>query len=986
MNQYSEGQRRDYRVILAWIVLALQIIGLLWLLLFARDRLAAWTGGADRGGETAALTEPTTAPAATAVAESTAAPTDAPPAAPEGDAAGAAVLKPEDVTVDASAVAPDWFVTLIEGSAAGASAGQPAMPPHLLLSFADPDDPAAGSAEFGPIDLNQPQLRIIPVATLLDMLRARDDEAGRQALEDLLSLLEQRPDIETAAIPVPPVLGEVDQNFTSRAAFKSFGGGEGVGYVTHISGEDVAPVTNESGLTYVYQGLTADGEQYVFMSWPLDGDFLPETAADAADEAETLAADRATYFSGLRDRVEAAADADLSPSLSSLSDLLRSLSIGGQVAAAAEEPAAAAQGPIGDVVGSTLQWPGYTNAAGETVTVADPENYTLTLLPNGRFNVRADCNVGGGVYTAGDDGSLQLESMRLSLALCPEGSSSDEFVSFLENVNGATVDADGGVTMTTADGRSATFANLGPPSETDDDPLLNTVWQWDSHTHPTGSGDLFLQDPEAYTLTFHPDGTYNVTADCNVGRGQFTREGRTLTLEPGAMTLAACPPESSGDAFVDYLQRVQFYRVTPDGRLELALDSDGLMTFSSGGRVIGGIEDSVDSVAQSQPAAEAGGLTGIALQWPGFTDANGDSVAVENPEDYSLVLFPDGTFTAKADCNVANGLFTYEDGGAITLLPLRQTMALCAENSRSDAFLDFLGRVNNLTVNEDGDVTMATDDGRSASFVNLGEVEMAGAESAAAEDEAAQPAAPTGDPLNTVWQWTGRTTADGAHELVDDPESYYLVLIDDGTYAFRADCNNGAGGYELDGSALRLLPAAVTLAACPEGSRSDEFVNAFGQVTGFEFDDDGNLWLTLDDGGRLSFADGGPFTGLDTGAETETAETANPLSGTTWQWTRFRDAKQDYTVSGNYAITFNADGTATVTADCNTANGTYSLSGEDGLTIRILATTAAACPAGSLSDTFIEYLNQAGTFAAAEGSLTIDLMAEGGTMTFTAAP
>ena len=45
MSNQSNPQARDSRVVLAWIILALQIIGLLWLLLFARDRLAALTGG-----------------------------------------------------------------------------------------------------------------------------------------------------------------------------------------------------------------------------------------------------------------------------------------------------------------------------------------------------------------------------------------------------------------------------------------------------------------------------------------------------------------------------------------------------------------------------------------------------------------------------------------------------------------------------------------------------------------------------------------------------------------------------------------------------------------------------------------------------------------------------------------------------------------------------------------------------------------------------
>lgn len=86
------------------------------------------------------------------------------------------------------------------------------------------------------------------------------------------------------------------------------------------------------------------------------------------------------------------------------------------------------------------------------------------------------------------------------------------------------------------------------------------------------------------------------------------------------------------------------------------------------------------------------------------------------------------------------------------------------------------------------------------------------------------------DPRNIVWQWAGSTSANGNPTTVDHPESYYLVLIDDGTYAFRADCNNGAGAYTLEGVNLTLSPGATTLAACGEESLSDTFAGYLSRV------------------------------------------------------------------------------------------------------------------------------------------------------------
>ncbi len=39
-----------------------------------------------------------------------------------------------------------------------------------------------------------------------------------------------------------------------------------------------------------------------------------------------------------------------------------------------------------------------------------PENYTLKLLPDGKVSIRADCNLGGGVYPVRNNAPLGFES------------------------------------------------------------------------------------------------------------------------------------------------------------------------------------------------------------------------------------------------------------------------------------------------------------------------------------------------------------------------------------------------------------------------------------------------------------------------------------------------------------------------------------------------------------------------------------------------
>ena len=1141
-NTNEAGTHEGRRVTLAWIVLALQIIGLILLLLFARDRLAAMFGAEPAATiaptAVAAVAEPTAddAPAAdsaaTAAAESAAAtaeaesaaspteePTAEPTAAPEESADAAAdVLAPEDVVVDPSSlapnggvVAPEWLAQLVEGVPPAEAEDGVGIPPHLLLTFNDPAQPELELAAPNSIDLNQPQIRIVPIATLLAWLQARGDTAGQEALEELQSLLDEQPPADEAGAPVPPILSDATQALVAQLGYGEFHDGQGVGYVAHVTGEDVTPVTNESGLNYVYQGITADGRHYVFMAWPMDADFLAEGEADA----DALAADPAAYYDAVAAQVEAAADDEMSPALSQLRRVAGSLAIGAAAVRAAADQAAQPQPTVatpeeaagivwnwtssrggdgdetsvenpqnyalvfwpdgsfnfmadcnvgrgdysvaddgtlslepgamtraacdpgsqdaeflqtlpaarglaldesGDLIltladgreaifantgqadtaadaaapedqpaaadagftGINLHWPGFTAADGTTVAVENPEDYSLVLLPDGTYTLRADCNVGAGTFTYDDDGALTLLPGPLTMAACPEGSQSDAFLNFLSGVDGVSVADDGAVTMTTADGGSATFVNAGPVVADEEpgagDPLVGTVWQWTGFEDTAELNDLTVDDPPSYLLTFWPDDTFSVKADCNVGRGSYTRDGSSLALTVGPMTRAACGPESLGDRFPQFLNATATYVMDEDDQLVLNLMADsGNLVFANGGPAE---MPATTTEPAEQPTAASAGLTGVTLQWPGFSDAGGNLVEVDNPENYTLVLLPDGTFTFSADCNVGTGTYSYDADGALTLVPGAMTRMACPAGSQADAFLSFLNDASGVTLDDEGNPTVTTADGGSATFVNIGPAEAPAAE---------PPAAQEGELLNTVWQWTAHVDASATATAVENPERYTLAFLDDGSYVFVADCNRGSGSYTRDGQALTLLPGAMTLAACEAGSLSDEFVGTFEQVAGYAFEGDG-LLLRLADGTALALDNGGPFDATATGGATAPeGGNAAPLAGVTWRWATFRDAKQDYVVpaTADYTLVFNDDGTVNVVADCNNGNGTYTVNSDATLTIVVRATTDAACPPGSLSDSFIEYLNQAGPFAVGDdGLLTIELMADGGTMTF----
>jgi heat shock protein HslJ len=84
-------------------------------------------------------------------------------------------------------------------------------------------------------------------------------------------------------------------------------------------------------------------------------------------------------------------------------------------------------GPAGaDITGTVWMWTETTTPTGVT-SVGDPQKYTIELLPDGQFRVRADCNRGSGSYRLGDS-HVSFEFGPMTLAECEQGSLSDQFI------------------------------------------------------------------------------------------------------------------------------------------------------------------------------------------------------------------------------------------------------------------------------------------------------------------------------------------------------------------------------------------------------------------------------------------------------------------------------------------------------------------------------------------------------------------------------
>jgi heat shock protein HslJ len=89
--------------------------------------------------------------------------------------------------------------------------------------------------------------------------------------------------------------------------------------------------------------------------------------------------------------------------------------------------------PGSPLVGRTWTWQRFLSGDGSEIEVDDPARYTLTLGPDGVYQVKADCNLSSGAYTLAD-GSLLLEPGPTTLAECGPDSLSDRYLTLLGHV------------------------------------------------------------------------------------------------------------------------------------------------------------------------------------------------------------------------------------------------------------------------------------------------------------------------------------------------------------------------------------------------------------------------------------------------------------------------------------------------------------------------------------------------------------------------
>ena len=246
------------------------------------------------------------------------------------------------------------------------------------------------------------------------------------------------------------------------------------------------------------------------------------------------------------------------------------------------------------------------------------------------------------------------------------------------------------------------------------------------------------------------------------------------------------------------------------------------------------------------------------------------------------------------------------------------------------------------------------------------------------------PLAHTADPalVNKLWFWERRDGATATVE-VPNPSEYNLIFNDDGTFFAQLDCNRGSGIYATPGDSSLMMELGMTsMALCPEESLFDQMMETFPSAAQYRIEEEGATLVIV-------WADGATDTyraeaedGVTTGGPTDAA-----LNGKVWQWLGTTTGEGPLAVadSTRYLIEFLEDGTAAITADCNTVLAQVTTDGS-AITLTPGPSTLALCPEDSQADVFVQQLSGAALYFFLDDDLYIDLFADSGTMHFSELP
>lgn len=238
----------------------------------------------------------------------------------------------------------------------------------------------------------------------------------------------------------------------------------------------------------------------------------------------------------------------------------------------------------------------------------------------------------------------------------------------------------------------------------------------------------------------------------------------------------------------------------------------------------------------SQPVTTP--LAGTTWQWVRLTDP-GQQVTIQNPERYTIQFADASNLSITADCNSVRGNYTAGNDGKLSITITTSTRVACPPGSRGDEFTGRLGAAARWFTQNGHLFIDLMADGGTLEFAPSGGSSSGGSNV-------------TDGLSGTSWRWV-RLSDPGQRVDIQNPDSY-TVSFSNGDAQIKADCNTINGYYSVGANqTITITLGASTTAACPAGSRGDQFASKLAQASRFYFQNNA-LFLELPaDGGTLQF-------------------------------------------------------------------------------------------------------------------------------------
>lgn len=484
------------------------------------------------------------------------------------------------------------------------------------------------------------------------------------------------------------------------------------------------------------------------------------------------------------------------------------------------EPSAPLPAPTPQLIGPTWEWTEATDAAGQITAVAQPSNYTVQFNLDGTASIKADCNGGSAAYAATDT-QLVIGPAALTLMACPPGSQDTLFTAALQDIRSYAFDGSQLILTRQNNGGHLKFRPAGSATAL-----------------PVVSGGMVAPstDPAAAAAS---------GIDFSALGGEV--EVRQMPATPYDNSQPTSPQGKPAHIVivfegeeVGYIFPIQEYIA-----LFQQAGDETIQQIFAGFQQIMVARQTNPAAAGQAPMPVLPPLSGVndlvcQFKYLDFNGGNGYRFIGRAAQDTSPVdssqlryyfqgLTADGQYFVSVIMPVA-AKFVPDTAGELPADYDKYIADLAAQcNTAPEA--DVTPPLNVLDQIMQG-------------------INVAGA---AGPIGGAAPEQPVTDIIGPIWKLQSITGPTGTRIPIPTPDTYTLQLQPDGMSTMRADCNQLAAGYEINGNLIRFELGPSTEVACPPGSLDLLFKQAIDSAASFALKS-GQLLLTLEDGSIMTFS------------------------------------------------------------------------------------------------------------------------------------